>query len=1229
MRNSVLLILVVFGSTCGLSAQMSFTGRFASQSDSLEWEKLLVASYRFPADRPDSSYPLVTQAYDIARRSIRGGDHPSLAFSAIALGSNHYGRGDLMAAAPLFETGVAMLRRVLNGADHPIVATNLGNLASIYHQLGRFPQAEPLYSETLAMCRRMYGKKDHPLLARSLDNMALLNSDLGRIAEAVPLQLEALEMRQRLFVDQDHGDLAKSMNNMALLYHRQGNQAQAEPLFVEALAMRRRLFRGADHPELATSIENLAGLYTEQGRFGVAEPLVVEALAMQRRMHHRGDHRDLAHAIHSNAALFHRAGRHTDAEPLYTESVAMLKRLSGGQDRPELAQVLADMAIFLESRAFYSRAELLHAEALSMRRRIFSGSDHPALATSIASMATFHVRRSRYADAQVLYIEALAMQQRLHPQSDHTDLASLLTTIGAFHYERGDVAQAEAYYDQAIAMYRRLYTDANHAGMATALGNAALFEEQRGRLAEAERLYRESLAILRRVFKGTDHPDLARSIDNMALFLDRRNQQKEAGYLFEEGVAMKRRIYDGVDHPDLALSLNNFALHLEAEGRYTEAERVLNEALAISRRVFSTDHRELALTINNLAVFLFNRKRTVESEPLMREALAMRRRLYAATGHPDLAASLIAMASLHIRQKRTDSALVLYSDVRLLLVSLWETSAMFESEAELMRSRDVSAHYIDIILSELWRERNGSRNAGEDFLLTGYLTKSGILEQMVAKRTLLSRQMAGDTMLQRLWSSYRTSREQQSRLISNVPGDSIGISNWRAEIERLGGVYNAAEKELARRVSMSAESTSHVDWNDVRSVLKQGEAAIEFVSFRYHTGVEWTDSIYHVAVVLRPGTSMPVIVPLCEERELKRVIDYPVDSKGSYVTRGVNAVGTAVPHEKASDRGAELYDLIWRPVDSLLGAGDRVYVSPSGTLTKVSFAALPLGADSLLSDRYRIHYLLSTRNLATSRAALAIGNRTAAIFGGARFDNTVPLRGGNMARPGRSPAEDRGNSSRWNYLEGTEREAKQIRSIFNAAGWRTTLDTGISASEESLKAVDANGSPGVLHIATHGFFLADPRREGRPGIGTGGPGVYSDPMLRSGIILSGANHVWSGRPPIDGVQDGIVTAYEVAGLDLSNTELVVLSACETGLGDISNGEGVFGLQRAFSIAGAKSIVMSLWKVPDAQTAELMNTFYTNWLIRRMERYDAFIDAQKQMRAKYPPYYWAAFVMMGE
>ncbi|MBI1227545.1 MAG: CHAT domain-containing protein [Bacteroidetes bacterium] len=221
-------------------------------------------------------------------------------------------------------------------------------------------------------------------------------------------------------------------------------------------------------------------------------------------------------------------------------------------------------------------------------------------------------------------------------------------------------------------------------------------------------------------------------------------------------------------------------------------------------------------------------------------------------------------------------------------------------------------------------------------------------------------------------------------------------------------------------------------------------------------------------------------------------------------------------------------------------------------------------------------------------------------------------------------------------LRFASRKVLAIDPILKSNGYQSHTLRGGDASEAAFKAIGSTApSPKVLHIATHGFFFPDVPPTGadeRNSVGEKNEPFFKvseQPMMRSGLIMAGTNYAWeNGRPMRPGMEDGILTAYEISQMNLSNTMLVVLSACEKGLGDIQGNEGVCGLQRAFKIAGAKNIIMPLWQVPDFQTQELMTTFYTKWLLDKMTIQDAFRAAQKEMREKYQnPFFWAGFVLL--
>ncbi|HRE39650.1 MAG TPA: CHAT domain-containing protein, partial [Chitinophagaceae bacterium] len=219
----------------------------------------------------------------------------------------------------------------------------------------------------------------------------------------------------------------------------------------------------------------------------------------------------------------------------------------------------------------------------------------------------------------------------------------------------------------------------------------------------------------------------------------------------------------------------------------------------------------------------------------------------------------------------------------------------------------------------------------------------------------------------------------------------------------------------------------------------------------------------------------------------------------------------------------------------------------------------------------------------------------------------------------------RGGEGSWSPLPGTAAEVKKINDLFAQNKITTRLFLQQKASEENLKSQDGRSSQ-ILHIATHGYFLPQSLKRKQKEESKNTYVLSEDPLIRSGLILAGGNNAWTGKTIPEGAEDGIATAYEIAQLNLSNTELVVLSACETALGDVRGSEGVFGLQRAFKMAGVKKMIVSLWQVPDKETVELMTTFYSWWLKGKTTD-DAFAMAQADMRKKYSPFYWAAFVLV--
>ena len=413
---------------------------------------------------------------------------------------------------------------------------------------------------------------------------------------------------------------------------------------------------------------------------------------------------------------------------------------------------------------------------------------------------------------------------------------------------------------------------------------------------------------------------------------------------------------------------------------------------------------------------------------------------------------------------------------------------------------------------------------------------------------------------------------------------------------------------------IKAKQGQSLVWEDVKKSLKSNEVAIEFTSF-YDSHI---NSRRYCAVLLRRTLKSPIYIPLFIEEDL----------------RSVMAVRPDLNYEGSNG----LFNLIWSKIIPYIKVKDIVYFAPDGELYSLNI--------ELLSNTKGLditHYCGSVVRLSSTRELAMRGGKsvhsTAALYGGIQYNMTgdeflaksEQYASSNLlaSRGIENDTLDRGSVK---YLPGTQKEVEQINKMLKDNKLAVQLFSTTNANEESFKALSGKRQ-NILHIATHGFYWSDSiakradyfsKREH--------PAHYTptiDPLNRCGLLFAGANTALSGHSADlpEGVQDGILTAKEISLLDLRDADLVVLSACETGKGEIT-GDGVFGLQRAFKQAGAQTIVMSLWPVNDAATQLLMTEFYRYWITNHQSKRDAFRNAQNTVRSQYEePVYWAGFVML--
>jgi CHAT domain-containing protein/Tfp pilus assembly protein PilF len=985
------------------------------------------------------------------------------------------------------------------------------------------------------------------------------------------------------------------------------------------------------HAQSWQALMDSTNFYQEKQDFETALQWAEKALLQAEKEFGKID-TNYASTLGSVSEIFYYLGN-LDSAIYYGDIHLSICRILLKTDHRDLAQSIGCMAVFYHARGDYKLAEPLFKEALEMRRRLFKG-DNIDLAANINNFAYLLLDIGNYKQSETLFKEALDMFRRIY-NGDHPDLAQSINNMAVFYHYRGDYKQAEPLYKEALEMRRRIFKGDN-GGLALSIDNMASLYKSRGDYKQAEPLFKEALEMRRRIYKG-DHPYLANSINSMAVFYVARGDYKQAEPLFKEALGMRRHLYKS-DHPDLALSINNMAYFYEGRSRYLEAEPLYKEALEMYRRLFKGDNPYLATSINSMALFYNERGRYAEAEPLFKEALAMRRRFFKEDheDHPDLALSINNMAYFYNSRSRYSEAEPLYLEA--LRVNQNILNNYFPSLSEKEKGQFWSTMKDDFESFNSFAINRMKDNPAilHNFYDNCLMTKGMLLN---ASNKVRSRILScNDTSLIELFNSWKDKREYIAKLYQLSKAQ---LEKKHINLDSIINSANEQEKELSKLSEDFAKEydKKQVKWEDVQGKLKPDEAAIEIVRFRYYDKKRFTDTVYYAALIVRRRLPPPApkssgdikLVLLINGNELE----------GKYIEQYSNYILLGSGKEKSNLTDNISYNQYWKPIAKELTGIKTLYLSPDGVYNKLNLLTLynPETKKYLL-DEMDIHIVGSTRDLVNKPQNLAATKvKSAELFGDVRYnlDSAEHIQLAmnysktDMAEISRGVFDSLTTRSGYGPLPGTRKEVENISELLKEQGWEVKTHLGEEALEEAIKSVN---NPGILHIATHGMFLTNVENtdENERTFGMETKRFVENPLLRSMLLFAGAENTINSQGQSNSntkIDDGLLTAFEAQNLNLDKTDLVVLSACNTGLGEIKNGEGVYGLQRAFIKAGAKTLIMSLWEVNDETTQELMTMFYIKWLSGKTKR-DAFKEAQKELKKKHPePYYWGAFVMVGE
>lgn len=908
----------------------------------------------------------------------------------------------------------------------------------------------------------------------------------------------------------------------------------------------------------------------------------------------------------------------------------------------------------------YNGAKEAYQESLEVREKVL-GKDNADYATSLNNLGIMYYMSGDYGKSEQLNLEAREIRGRVLGKY-HSDYGLSVNTLGAIYMQLGDYEKAEPFFIESAAI-REKNLGKNAPGYAMSLNNLGRFYSVRGSHDKAEFYLLEAKSILEKAAQKESR-DYALVLNNLGVVYRDLNIYDKAEMLFVEAMSIREKT-QGKTHSEYTESLNNLAILYKYMGEYKKSEMLYLESKATQETTIGKEHFDYAWTLNGLGSLYLQMQDYEKSEAYYLESKSIREKTLGKE-HPDYAVSVSNLANCYYKTGNPEKARSLYqeaNEIRLktlgkenfeylqslnqLIIAYWTLGEYESVKSSLSETFEIEKRLIvrtsnylsERELSSFTSQFRASQNRIFSFsLLQNDLYALSFDNSLLRKGFLLNT----TSQLSQLALRDSESAENYSLLKSchrRLAAEYSKPVAKRKNIAELEEKANALEKELARTVAGYGEAIRQVNWQEVQNALKPHEAAIEFVHFNY-SNPDPTDSILYAALLLRPGWPQPRMVGLFEEKAIQPLLNVANNTQ-LYAARGDKKRGQTDKSEGivvGIGESASLCQLIWQPFDSLLRGAKTVYFSPSGLLHRLNLAAVPIpGSDQVLGDRYKLVQLGSTRQLVVGSGSSS-GSKTAALFGDLKYDaenqDTATATVTYDVAAVRRSLGARGGEA-WDYLPGTEKEIQSVGKTLSKSGYSAQTFTGNVGSETAFKSLGTNNapSPAVLHIATHGFFFPDPKdtiRNRQSAIGNQDPvfKTSDNPLMRSGLILAGANRAWTGGKTPDGQEDGILTAYEISQMNLSGTELVVLSACETGLGDVSGNEGVYGLQRAFKIAGAKYLIMSLWQVPDKQTSLLMTTFYKKWLEEKMEIPEAFRAAQKEMREQgFDPYQWAGFVLV--
>ncbi|MGC3946894.1 MAG: CHAT domain-containing protein [Chryseolinea sp.] len=800
--------------------------------------------------------------------------------------------------------------------------------------------------------------------------------------------------------------------------------------------------------------------------------------------------------------------------------------------------------------------------------------DEIGYSKALADQGLLYSTMGRFSQAMDYTTKALELRKAKFGENN-IGVASSLNNLAVLQFDLANYNESEKTFDAALLIIEK---NAGKTAMQYGIvqNNRAMLYQTIGRYQQADEILKQAITIAEGLGDSKSKNGL-KFLSNQALLYQQMGKYDDADAIYQ---TMEHRL--GKTNPDYASMLNSQAALYMLMGKEDKVEELLKKSQAIFKTSFGGDSPAFAKSTSDLGNFYRYKGRYSEAQPLLDKSLLIREKSFG-VDHPLFVQSQEDIAILYWKKKEYDKAYSAYKSVMDKSVNFINRYFASMSEAE-------KSKYWDVLSPRFQRFYNFAIEASPSL---PSVLRDMYEYQMATKALLLS---ATNRIKRNILASgnkdlikdYNVWIDQKETLARYYQYSKDELKEQKINLDSMTTAANAMEKRLSEQSKefVAGYGGKAVGYEEVKSSLAENEAVVELIRVSQFDQ-KFTPEARYAALIVTRQTDLPRLIVLDNGGQL--------DSRYAKFYR--NAIQQRIQDEHS-------YEQYWRRIADGLGDKKIIYVSPDGVYNQINLNTLkqPDGSYSIntydfvtLGNSKDLLALKNKKKTATTRKAMLLG---------------FPDYGSKDVAA----------------LPATKLEIEGINRTLKSAGYTATSYMQKTASEANLK---TSNSPTVMHIATHGYFLKDVEVTGT-GFGIHMENATENPLLRSGLLLTGGGKTVSGEqePSLRSNDNGVLTAYEAMNLNLQGTSLVVLSACETGLGEVKAGEGVYGLQRAFQVAGAEALVMSLWKVDDAATQQLMTNFYSSW-IKLGDKHKAFKQAQLQLMTKYKdPYYWGAFVMMG-